>query len=302
MAHPLRMAVFARNEALNIEAAVRSVFACLDRTGAADARIHVLINGCTDDTLDVVRGLQRELPQVIPVELPFGDKCNAWNAYVNQWLDAENPTHFFMDGDVHVTPGSIGLMQRILQDNPNVNAVAGFPHSGRNRHSLSRQLIEYRNIFGNLYAARTRRLLQLRELDLRLPLGACGNDHFITRLMKSDLDGSGHLHHQRVAYHPDAGYAFRSLSPCRPRDVRIYLKRRVTYALRHAQLVRIGELPVEQLPPTTDETNRDIRDCLAEGGHREIHPLERGGLVRRLGRMYPEAESAYFDDRLPLAA
>jgi len=296
------MAIFARNEAPNIEAAVRSVLACLSRRDAADSVIHVLINGCTDATADVVRNLQQELPQVVPVELPFGDKCNAWNAYLHDLVDPDQPAHFFMDGDVQVTPGSIGVMQNVLREQPDANAVAGFPHSGRNREKLSRQLVEFRNIFGNLYAVRTERLMRIRELGLRLPLGACGNDHLITRLMKSDFDGSGRLRHERVAYHPDAGYAFRSLSPCRPRDVRIYLKRRVTYALRHAQLVRIGELPVEQLPPTTDETNRDIRDCLAGGGHREIHPLERGGLVRRLGRMYPEAESAYFADRLPLAA
>lgn len=302
MADPLRIAIFARNEASNIEAAVRSVLACLDNDEVADARIHVLINGCTDTTAEVVRGLQQELPQVVPVELPFGDKCNAWNTYVHRLLDPGQPAHFFMDGDVRVTPGSIGVMQRVLDEQPRATAVAGFPHTGRNREKLSRQLVEFRNIFGNLYAARTDHLLRFRDLGLRLPLGACGNDHLITRLMKSDFDATGRLRHERVAYHADAGYNFRSLSPARLRDIRIYLKRRVTYALRHAQLVRIGELPVDRLPLTADETNRDIRDCLANGGHRELLFLERSILARRLRRMYPEADSDYFAQRLPLAA
>jgi glycosyltransferase involved in cell wall biosynthesis len=299
---PFRIAVFAHNEESSIAAALRAI---LDETaGSDDVRIHVLVNGSTDRTPQIVRALADAHPQIVPVEIPLGDKCNAWNMYVDHFAD-DKFCHFFMDGDVRCAPGSLARMHDVLAGDEQATAIAGWPLSGRNREAYRKLITERGWLFGNLYAVKSSHLSRLRDLNIRLPVGLFGNDHVITRFMQSRLDrlpaelprvaaNSTEAEKAQVIYDPRAGYTFDSLNPLRPRDWRLYWRRQVRYRWRRHQLVKLRPLRVDELPRTMDGVNKQVLAELAAAGPWRLGPLDRA-VLRRLRRMYPTPESVHYE-------
>src|SRR5690606_23398241 len=141
------------------------------------------------------------------------------------------PVHFFMDGDVWVAPGSIPRMQAALLADSRAAAIGGVPFAGRNRRQVLQLMLERKWIYGNLYAVRNETLAHVRALGIRLPLGLMGNDCLITHLLKACYPDYRRFDDERIIHELDSGYSFRSLQPFRVGDVRVYLKRRVTYRL-----------------------------------------------------------------------
>ncbi|MFO0946235.1 MAG: glycosyltransferase family A protein [Planctomycetota bacterium] len=247
--------VFAYNEEARIERCLESVLREAERLN--EVRIHVIANGCTDRTEAVVQKVARRDPRVSLTVLDVKDKCNAWNHYVHELADAR-PVHFFMDGDVTCGEGSLAAMTQELLAHPSAHAMAGLPLSGRNRSHYETLVRTKGWLFGNLYAVRREHLVRLRELAIRLPRGLCGNDHFITRIMSSDLDPTWREDRLRILWKQGAGYEFRSLQPYRAADIRTYWRRSVTYRLRALQLAKTYNLSLCQLPESMDEINREI--------------------------------------------
>jgi len=299
--HPYRVAVFARNEASNIAQTLDSIRAAV--TDGRALEIRVLINGCTDDTAQVVQAYADQHEGIVGIELPVGDKCNAWNAYLHQhaqpWLSDED-IHFFMDGDVGASLQALPKMRRLLMDHPQAYAVAGAPMNGRHRKSLTQLMIDRRWIYGGLYAVRGSQLARMREANIRLPLGLCGNDHMISRLLKTNFPKVNDIDEMRILPQSESGYTFRPLMPWRLEDWQLYRKRRVTYALRHEQLLRIGEQRLDQLPATMDTVNQAI---FADLKTRKLKRWSAVAQVRkRLARLYPNFETAHYTRMLQRAA
>jgi len=294
MSSQYRIVVFARNEELTISAALRSIQAGCP--AGSDLSVLVLINGCTDRTVEVVKEFATQNGEVRAVTLPIGDKCNAWNTYVHELAD-DSPCHFFMDGDVQCTPRALEKMQRLLLANANARAIAGYPMSGRNRSFYRRFLRTYHWVFGNLYAVKQQHLAWLRECGLRLPLGLYGNDHFISKVLAARTLNPDQLDRERhIIFDAEAGYMFRSLQPYRPRDWLTYWRRRVTYCLRQLQIPQLDDVPLLELPKTMDETNRGILRRL-EADKVGLGVLTRG-VRKRLLRMYPQETSGFYDQML----
>lgn len=295
-----RIAVFARNEQLNLRACVQSIIRNLDHCD--DLRIHILINGCTDRTADIAEDLKREtMGRVVPVSLPIGDKCNAWNSYVHDHLDTQSPLHFFMDGDVRVWGNSLITMRDAMAGNPDAQAIAAQPSTGRNRQKLVRWMIERNWIYGNLYAVRTSHLMALRDREVRLPLGLVGNDCLITQLLKLVPPDLQQYNGLQIIHHPDARFCFDPLSPWRAVDWGIYRRRSVTNRLRAYQLLEIGTMPIFAIPSTMDAINQRILKNLES--RVLVRPLDR--MVRaRLRKMYPAKIPAdgFYQTMLPQAA
>jgi len=305
---PIDVCVFARNEAANLPTAIASVLA--DPAADRVRSIHVMVNGCTDDTPAVARRLAERDPRVVVHELPIGDKCNAWNAYVHRVADGPTDppaggdgggaTHVFMDGDVRVGPGAIAGLSQRLAESPDAYACAGLPLTGRNREAMARLVVERRWVFGNLYGVRGSHLARLRDAGFRLPLGLMGNDHVITRAMKTALPDADDADHERVVWADGVGYAFDSLSPWRLEDVRLYQRRRVTYALRAEQLALMGTCPLDGLPATMDPINRRV---LAKLSSTALPPWDiRAAVRRKLAGWYPDLSSSRYRPMLSRAA
>lgn len=229
------VAVFAYNEERLIGGALDRFEAMRDE---AVLEVHVLVNGCTDRTEDIVRARAATRPWIHPVVIARGDKANAWNTYVHETAPLDAAVHVFTDGDVRIRPGAIAALVRRLAEVPHANACAGVPGSGRSAEALRRRIVEDGEMYGNLYALRGSFVAELRRRGVRLPFGMFGEDGLVTALVWCDLDPRKPFDRSRVTAAEDAVYEFDALSPWRLGDWRIYRNRKRRYALR----LRQGEM------------------------------------------------------------
>ncbi|WP_367847049.1 glycosyltransferase family 2 protein [Rhodoferax sp. WC2427] len=259
MAATWSIAVFAHNEAPRIAATLRSIEAAAH--GMA-VEVVVLANGCQDGTAQVVRDLAAASPHLRVVEIALADKAHAWNEYVHA-VAATATLHVFVDGDVQLAPGALQALARRLEQVPAAHAVGGLPTTGRDREGWSQRMLSQGTLAGGLYALRGSFVQTLRQRGIRLPQGLVGEDWLVSLWAGRDLqptamalDASGY-----VVFAPEAGFAFRSLSPWRLRDYRTYARRLWRYAQRGVQYEMVWQwlrlrLP-ESLPP-------DVRTLYAQ--------------------------------------
>jgi glycosyltransferase involved in cell wall biosynthesis len=226
----------------------RHIGACLDSIFAADPgcsfEVFVMANGCTDRTEDIVRQYGRERPEVKLVSIALGDKCNAWNVFINETVAACCPgreIYLFMDGDARAVRGSFSVMAQALRDNGHAHAAAAVPASGRNLAQDRRKILDRRELVANLYALRGSFVDRLRALSVRIPLKLEGDDGLIGALVKWDLapERNGY-DHQRIEPCADAAFEFESMSPLRPADWKSYWKRAVRYGRREYEFQLLG--------------------------------------------------------------
>jgi glycosyltransferase involved in cell wall biosynthesis len=226
------LCVFAYNEEASIAACLDAIGAC---AGEGDLTAHVMINGCTDRTEEVVRAYQPKGFRVVPVVIRLGDKANAWNTYTHEAAPADADIHVFTDGDMEMRPGSIAGFAEAFAAQPEAWGCAALPVTGRSREAFRAQLKGERWMAGNLYALRREALMAFREKTVRLPRGIFGEDGLVTTLVKYGLDTLGPRVDTRVTATEQGGFAFRALSPWSLGDLRIYRNRKRRYALRQLQ-------------------------------------------------------------------
>lgn len=287
-----RVAVFAHNEGPRIVRALDSVF-----RGAGDAddlRIYVLINGCSDNTQQVVERYAAERPGIVPVVIPLGDKCHAWNIYVHELAD-DSPAHFFMDGDVECQDLALCRMQDQLLSSDQFLAVSGWPLSGRNRKTYQSAIEKWRLLFGGLHGTRGSQLEKLRQYNIRLPVGMWANDHMATKFFGARTIQPYDWKHEYITYLPEVGYRFEPLQPYRISDVRRYFNRCVNYRLREYHLERLIPRPITELPETSDQVNREALADLRQKRPGWLDPVGRV-LLARLERRYGNSDHDYYRD------
>ena len=234
---PWAIAVFAHNEAKNIQAALKSI---VTAAGDHEVSVYVLANGCTDTTIDEVRACETFLTNLWLVEIQIADKANAWNTFVHSLFSDEQArgleTWFFMDGDVTLTPGSMSLLVSSLDETSDAEAAGGMPGSGRDMDSWRQRMVANGMLAGNFYALRGSFVQQLRQHEIRMPLGLIGEDFLVSWLVANDTWRDKRPEHTaRSVFNAHAEFSFRSLSPLRPSDYRTYLRRRWRYAFRGIQ-------------------------------------------------------------------
>lgn len=249
----LSICIFARNE----EYALPRCVGALDAAGlSASDSIHILVNGCTDETSLVARALAEADRRIEVHELPVGDKANAWNEYVHR-IAGPAAAHIFLDGDVWPSVDGIADLAIALERAPDAYGAAALPASGRSRRGWAYRLLENHYLSGNLYALSARCLEAFRKNAIRLPFGAKGEDGLITYLLLTDLKGGeDDSHRERIVVAGSATFEFMSLGP-NMRDWKTYQRRLVRYSARHFQkqvLYRILKARgVSAMPETIDE-------------------------------------------------
>ncbi len=134
-AEPVSVLVPAYNEAVGIEAAVRSL-AASDYSGALE--VLVIDDGSTDGTADIVRSLK--LARVRVVSQPNGGKAAALRTGTEL---ASHDILVMLDGDTVFEPQTIRHLVQVLRD-PRVGAVSGNVKVGNRKGLLGRwQHLEY---------------------------------------------------------------------------------------------------------------------------------------------------------------
>lgn len=229
----LSIAVFAHNEEKSIALCLASIRK--GGLGPSD-RVHVLINGCTDGTAEMVAQIAAEDPRVRPRLIDLGDKANAWNDYVHNVADESAAAHVLVDGDVLLEPGSLDAIRRAFAEHPEAIAVSGVPVGGRTATSWRARILREHGLPGNLYALRGDTLCRLRTLGFSLPVGLIGDDSLLLWLMRRDFAPAAAVDRRRI--HPEAGavFAYRSLPFHSLDGLRGLTRRQVRYALRDLQV------------------------------------------------------------------
>jgi glycosyltransferase involved in cell wall biosynthesis len=181
--------ILAYNEQKHIADTIRAIL-----TGNGDLRFDVIVyaNGCTDKTVDVVRGLCERTPNLRLRELTKPSKPNAWNT---AFLENTNPILFFSDGDVRPQPGSVAALRRYFDEHPQASLVCSqfWPEN----HGLTFEQhvtgllqipLAQDYLSGAFYAVRRSQVsAQLNEKGLDgIPEGVVGEDEFLGALTPQD--------------------------------------------------------------------------------------------------------------------
>ncbi len=258
------IAVFAHNEARNIQLALESIAAT---TGGRDISIYVLANGCTDSTLVKVRESAAKISNLWLVESDVADKASAWNLFVHDILSAQRleqiDTCFFMDGDVTLASDALPLLASALNEVSSAEAAGAMPATGRDRDAWRRRMAINGMLAGNCYALRSSFVRYLRKQQVRMPTGLIGEDFFVSWLVASNVwrDALPEKEGNRCLFHNDAEFFFRSLSPWRLADYRTYMRRKWRYTLRALQhqmlLLLLMHQGMEAMPRDVNELYRN---------------------------------------------
>lgn len=259
LAPSFTLAVFAYNEAKNIASVFDSIAAA---TAGKDVAVYILVNGCTDNTVDEIRLHASKIAHLYLVEIAIADKANAWNVYVHDILTAQQletvQNCFFMDGDVTVAADTFTLLNDALAEKPQAEAAGAMPGCGRDRDAWRQRMAINGMLAGNCYALRSQFVKLVRKLQVRMPIGLIGEDFFVSWLVANNIWRNDFLEYEgrRCVFHSKADFTFKSMSPWRMSDYRIYFMRKWRYTLRgiqHQMLVQlINRQGVAAIPRKVD--------------------------------------------------
>lgn len=256
---------------------------------------HIIENGSSDATAPVARTLAAADPRIKAHELALADKSNAWNHYVHN-IAGDADMHVFLDGDVRPAAGAFSALARAFKDRPECYAAAALPASGRSRRRWATRLYTRNYLSGNLYALRGETIDLIRSRNIRLPVGAVGEDGIITYLMLTDLAGGrDDSHSERIAVADGAFFEFDSLQ-LNPRDLRIYHRRMRRYSRRYIQAEILYDMlkagGVVAMPENIDEIYTTESLSGIKSRLNPLHFLTDREMLARLRREAAEREAA----------
>ena len=250
------VAVFGRNEAASLGDCLHA----LARAGEGAAlEITVMLNGSTDDSVVVATRTMRAAGlrgRICTIAYP--DKSNA----INQYLHGLRPpasVHFCVDAYAAVAPDALRLLAARLAAEPEANAAAAVPSSGRSAAALRASMLAYPGLHGSFFALRGCFVKRLAAARLRLPLDLYRGDGLLGSFVMHDLDAADVWTPSRVAVEPRATWTTRQLQPWRLADLQRAWRR----------LVRQGRGRLE---------SRAIRNAIYSGGFGAL-PVEGNRLV-----------------------
>jgi hypothetical protein len=187
--------ILAKNEAQSIGGLLRQLARqSLMRNGCADVSIHVVVNGCTDETAAVARecaeifnGTRANLHVH---ELEIGGKSRAWNRTVHGIVEASIEYFVFVDADITlVDENIIDELLVALQAQPDADVSNGYPLKDFSAKpwkspldvfslAMSKRSQQPTAINGQLYVAKASALE-----DIWLPDETPGEDGFLNAMV-----------------------------------------------------------------------------------------------------------------------
>ena len=269
------VAVFAHNEADNI---VRCLTSILMQNITMNFPIHVLANGCTDRTVQLVEALAKVNPSIKLFNIEVPDKANSWNYYTHK-VAPESECHFFIDGDVVIEPMAFNELYKSLTCSNEAVAAGGLPASGRSCAAWSHRMVSMGRLAGSLYLLHGDFLESIREQEIHIPIGFVGEDFFFFFLAKGQLNLNGiNISSPRVVFNPRALFSFESLSPRNPKHWWAYFSRLVRYQIREYQLLMLfffmyGKTQ-QEIPPDVQTLYRGVEQLPRYRWRGRITPVD----------------------------
>jgi glycosyltransferase involved in cell wall biosynthesis len=269
----ISVAVFAHNEEHNLDRAIRALL-----SGRAynsnDIQIHILANGCTDNTYSIASAMSRCDSRLYAHNIAFADKSNAWNRYVYD-IAPQSCIHCFTDGDCFVSEDALFKTLDALRSNPYRRGLAGLPLTGRNKASLTSYIEKFGWIYGGFYAIQGEHLSELVKKNISLPVGLIGDDGYVGNFIRMDPCNPTSQQVNRVFTDPFVGFNFDEIKLFSTEGIKKYLNRQANYYIRQQQFDVLRGTPMDRLPKSTAEVDSIIALSLSKNSLLPFLPVLR---------------------------
>lgn len=231
------VAVLAHNEADRIQGSLEAL--CAAGLGPDD-QVHVMINGSTDATAEIVQAMAKADRRIAPHVLDFGDKSNAWNTYVYRHAPKDHH-HIFLDGDVRPAAGAVTELLDTLDRHPEALASSALPAGGRRSQAWAQKILENHGLPGNLYALRDATLERIKAERIFLPVGFVGDDTILRWLLLRDLNPTGATAKTRIRPAAKAYFEYESFPVMSGSGLTALYKRQKRYSRRDLEVALLTD-------------------------------------------------------------
>ena len=255
--------------------------ACLNSLGVAlagrCALISVLLNGSSDQSLEIARAARAAGAPIEILQIPFRDKSNAINQF-NYDLRVPAQAYAGVDGNVEVGASAFLAMEERLASAPHVVAVTGVAADGRTMREMGVQALRTGGVLhGQFHALRPQFLDRMSERGIKLPIGLYRGDGLLGSMAAHDLTPiSKPWENSRILASARATFTIPRLSLLDSRDARRLFRRRVRQMQGLIENKAIASIiyrsGFEGLPEHVADL---IQDYLAAHPAPEVSPLER---------------------------
>jgi len=223
--------VFAHNNEETIQSCLESII----KAGASKTEeIHVIINGSSDGTQNIVYSMSNNHPNIKPTVLKLGDRANAWNYYIYN-ISNDDCHHIFIDGDITISPDSILVLKEAIINNPAPLAYSTLPKNGRLRKYWTKKIIEKHMMFGNYYCLPLKTIEHIKKIKFFLPNGFLCDDAFITWAILRDFQPRTYENGNLILPIKEIGFSYISFSLFKPSGLKSHIKRHFVYSKRNIQ-------------------------------------------------------------------
>lgn len=231
------IAVFAANEAGSLASCIQALDrACHGNIG----HVSVILNGTTDNSIDILRTLELSHVSLDVYSCPLRDKSNAINHFLYSIRDPASHLHVCVDAYVEVHHQALQALANALSTHPHAHIASGVPLTGRSAKAVVES--NGAGVRGNLFAMRPAFVERLVSAGLRLPIGLYRGDGLLGSFAMHDLDPANPWDEDRVVGVLDACYSFRPLSVFRWRDIRRQYNRMIRQALGRTEIAAIQRI------------------------------------------------------------
>jgi len=229
--HPWALVIFACRESLP---QLRQTLAAALVSASTCAVIHVLVNGSPALANALAAELTRQQrgigkdgsgPTLKVWSIPLGDKANAWNQYIHQ-IWAGEAIAFFIDGYVRLNADAVELLGSAVEANAQALGGTGVPTMGRSAKALRENMIINTGFHGNFCCLKGGTVRQMRDKQIRLPVGLYRTDSLMGAILSYALDPGQHVwEDHRIHVHPKASWQIEPARWWRLKDLQAYVRR-----------------------------------------------------------------------------
>ena len=189
---PVNLVVFASRESF---IAITNTLSCAIKAVPEGSRIDVLINGNKDLADQTYHWATRSIPHKTRHlqiwNIPVGDKGNAWNQHIHAIWQRDMDA-IYIDGYVRVTKAAISAISKTLAINAPSLGTSGLPTIGPSAGKLRYKMQTEGGFHGNLCSIKSVALEQMRNRNIRIPLGIYRVDGLMGAFLSFGLNNTLH--------------------------------------------------------------------------------------------------------------
>jgi hypothetical protein len=194
----------------------------------------------------------RSSPRLKVWSIPLADKANAWNQYIHQ-LWAGEEIVFFIDGYVRFNADAVELLGTAVAANAQALEGTGVPTMGRSAKALSENMIANTGYHGNFCCIKGDTLQQMRDKQIRLPVGLYRTDSLMGAILCYALDPSCHIWEDyRIDVHPTASWQIAPAMWWQIKGLKACVKRYFRHARGQLENAAFADHLVNRLHPPAE--------------------------------------------------